>query len=151
MFKLVFAFFVMIIAVSCKQNMRPVLAPEYLHHENALQVITSVINNRDSTISIIYGNDRAIDFARNKQSLHRAGEKYVMVTSAQKPMPHWYGTNMNGVVLTVEYVTTISDKGGSVVLDYKIQHNNPGAVVGESFGNISRVEFITSQQAAVIP
>jgi len=150
MLRSIFFLSVVAVIVSCKQHVRPVLAPEYLHYENDMRVITSVINNRDSTISVIYGNDLALDFAKNRQANHLAGEKYVMVTSRQKPMPHWYGTSMNEGVERVEYVTAIVGIAGRVQFDYTVEHYNDKKTKSQD-DNVARIEFIANQSAAVFP
>ncbi|MCG2616334.1 hypothetical protein LZZ85_18690 [Terrimonas sp. NA20] len=136
--------------LSCKQKAGPVLAAEYLHHEDGMQVITSLINNKNKTISIIYGNQLAAAFAGNVQREHQAGEKYVMVTSDQRPMPHWYGTNMNGAILCVEYATAVVTEEGGVGFDYMRRSGN-GKLMTEGVDETSRIRFMTGQPAAVHP
>lgn len=148
--KAFFGSLLLIPVLSCKRNTQTVLAPEYLHHESGSQVITSLINIKKNTIAIIYGNDRAVQFARSAGKDHQPGERYVMVTSKQKPMPNWYGANMNGGIISIETVNIIASEKGDIDYDYR-RTNMDSAGINDDINKEIRIKFITSQPAAAYP
>jgi len=138
-----------IFLMSCNKK-KSVLAPENLYNVDGQSVISSLINNKAGTISIIYGNELALKAARDTVSTHIPGEKYTMVTWNQKPMPHWYGTNMNGTMLSVETVTVLQGAGGKT--SFASQYlTGAGQRTSKRTLDQSRVSFILNQRAAVYP
>jgi hypothetical protein len=136
---------------TCSRNNKTQLAPEYLFDQSDEHVICSLINNKQGTISLIYGNDLAIKYAQDTLSTHVKGEKFVMVTWMQKPMPHWYGTNMNGNILSVETVNVSQTPNGNVMYDYQLKQTDGRHLVKRDSINDKRIKLITSQMAAVFP
>ncbi|RFZ90227.1 hypothetical protein D0C36_20730 [Mucilaginibacter conchicola] len=147
-------FFAVIISMffsACSEKKAPVLAPEYLFHEEGQKVITSLINDKIGTISIIYGNEGAFRSALDPVKNHVSGERYIMVTWKQKPMPHWYGTDMNGPIISVETVITRSDQAGRVSFDYSSALCNGKLLDSKDKDHNHRARFIADQPAAVFP
>lgn len=136
---------------SCTQKHQTQLAPEYLFDQSDEHVISSVINNKQNTISIIYGNDLALKYAHDTLRMHTRGEKFIMVTWIQKPMPHWYGTNMTGNTLSVETVKVSQNPNGDVLYDYQLQQKDGHHLVKREANNDKRIKLITGQMAAVFP
>lgn len=142
MTKIITGILLLLLFAACKQQAGAVFAPEYLHPENGLQVITSLINNKDSTLSVIYGN-------RAARAQGRA-DKYVMVTAHLRRMPQWYGTNMNGEIICIETLTPASvyDRGAGYTYT---KQNSHGALLPATDNQAARIAFIISQPAAVYP
>ena len=136
---------------SCNQKKEAVLAPEYLYNGGNEQVISSLINNKKGTIAIIYGNDLALRSSRDSLRKHIAGERYVMVTWKQRPMPHWYGTNMNGGIIAVETVKVSQGPKGDVFFDYQLAPGQGTQFVSQDINKDTRIKLIIGPPAAVFP
>ena len=139
------------LALSCNERNTADLAPEYLYDVQNQKVIKSIINNKRATIAIIYGNDIALQNAADSLPMPKTGASYTVVTWKQKPMPHWYGTNMNGVIYSIETMKVNQIANEALTFDYDFQ-----PVKGFTAGDIrpqktQRVHFITSQRAAIFP
>lgn len=150
MIKILTAFIALLFVTACEQEKQTVFAPEYLHAEKGLQLITSVIDNRDSTISLIYGNELAVQYGRSVVSVHQPAEQYVMVTSLLRPMPQWYGTNMNGAIIRIEQVVTNQQATGGLSYAYTRQ-NAQGQALPDGPDKQARIGFIINQRTAVTP
>ncbi|GGH61332.1 hypothetical protein HNQ91_001043 [Filimonas zeae] len=137
--------------LSCSSKKTPELAPEYIFNDPNLKVISSVINRKEGTIAVIYGNTPAVNTANDATGEHVDGEEFKMVTWKLKPMPNWYGTDMNGRMLSVETVDISKKTGENIVFKY---HYEP-AVKQESHvktrDSSKRVAFIVGLPAAVMP
>lgn len=149
--KLFYAALLGVLLVSCSRSKQPVLAPEYLYNAGDQKLISSLINNKDHIIAIIYGNAPALRSAQDTVRTHIAGERYVMVTWRQRPMPHWYGTNMNGKILSVETVTVAQDPAGKIKYRYLLKNTGGNNSIGPDAVREQRIQLITGQPAAVLP
>jgi hypothetical protein len=67
------------------------------------KLIASFIDRKDSTLSVLYGNDLAVKAARSGQPVTR-GADLTMVTWKSHEDPHWFGANMHDYVESVKYV-----------------------------------------------
>lgn len=136
---------------SCGDTRVPRFAPEYLYDAPGQQVIKSVINNKKQTIAILYGNELAAQMAGDSMLIPRNGSVYTMVTWKQKPMPQWYGTNMNAEIYSAEIVKVSEKNQKGFTFDYEFR---PGQGFVESDrwpDKEQRIRFIVSQRAAVFP
>ncbi|RBQ11747.1 hypothetical protein DRW42_00255 [Pedobacter miscanthi] len=127
------------------------MAPEYLFDAKGQRLISSLIDSKKGTISVIYGNEIAIKAAGNHSPKALAGAEYTLVTWKQKEMPGWYGTNMNGDLYSIETLKVQGKNQQQIHLEYlfKAGHTYPkGAEAPERNG---RINLITNQPAAVFP
>ncbi|WP_207420183.1 hypothetical protein [Desertivirga brevis] len=136
---------------SCNNDNAPGLAPEDLFDNDELKVISSVINEKKGTISIIYGNDLAFQSAKDESKQHYEGELYKMVTWKQKPMPHWYGTDMNGAIVSVETVEVSKKADGELSFNYHVEPGPNKEAIPKDHDKERRSAFIVNQRAAVFP
>lgn len=86
-----------------------------------LQVITAFVDPTYSTMSTLYGNDIAIQYARSHSGHeYPAGSQLVLVTWTQCEDPRWYGANIPDRLQSVEFVTVaqvlIPTRAGSAQL-----------------------------------
>jgi hypothetical protein len=135
--------------IACNNGKAPKLAPEYLFTPKDEQVISSIINNKNGTIAIVFGNNAAVKSAGESKNTHFPGERFTMITWKQKPMPHWYGTHMNGEIFTIETVAIVKGGKGENRFRYHAQPQS-----GYRAGNQNeqqRIKFIISRPAAVFP
>jgi hypothetical protein len=131
-------------------NEAATLTGQLPHNPFAWKVITSSINRRNATMSTLYGNDLAVAYARgNSGHDYPAGSVLALVTWAQREDPHWFGARIPSVPQSVEFVTIPSTAGAGPA--YQRYQGSPLARVTASDGDATRVEYLTTQRAAVMP
>jgi hypothetical protein len=136
---------------SCDERNTATLAPEYLYDAGNQKVIKSILNNKKSTVAMLYGNDLAWQVAQDTAPEPTIGAHYTLVTWKQKPMPQWYGTSMNGAISSIEHVRIVHRNGGEAAFEYNFQ-TGPGYKSGDGRPEKDqRIRWIVSQQAAVFP
>lgn len=135
----------------CSREKPSVMAPEHIFDDPNLKVITSIIKKKEGRIAVIYGNPLAVNTANNALGEHVDGEKFKMVTWKLKPMPNWYGTDMNGQILSIETVDVIKIPGGKMTLGYSYKRINEGRHQGTTLDSKKRAAFIIDMPAAVMP
>lgn len=132
---------------SCQDQPTPTMAPEYLYDAKDQQMISSSINENKGTISILYGNEQAIQVAKR----NLPGARYTLVTWKQKPMLGWYGTNMNSEIYAVESLNIQSAKSDCINLQYQFK-TGPSFVNSDGIpSKKERINFIITQPKAVRP
>ena len=108
-------------------------------------VITSLVDQRQSTMSTLYGNPAAVSYARTRGgSDYPAGCVLSLVTWTQQPDPHWFGARIPADVKSVEFVSV--DPGAS---SYEIYTGSP--LARSSTPEDGRAEYLRSLRAAVMP
>ena len=123
---------------------------------NPLQwkVITSAIDKADSTMSTLYGNDVAVDYARkNSRHNYPAGSILSLVTWAQREDDRWFGARIPGEVKSAEYVLVNAAPDGRPSYSYsKYEGAQPTkAAAYEGATPNDRASYLLMQRAAVIP
>lgn len=119
---------------------------------NPLQgkVITSWINKQDATMSTLFGNDVAVQYARtNAEMQYPAGAVLSVVTWGQQEDPRWFGGNIPHKVKAVEFVTVT----GPGVYSYQRYEGAPLKKVAslEGADPKDRAAYLMAQRAAVMP
>lgn len=123
----------------------PIKAP--VGDPNPLQwrVISSVVNQQDSSMSTLFGNDPAVDYARShSQHDYPAGSTLALVTWTEREDPRWFGAKIPGAVKSIELVTVSLDAEHRPVFSYQDVGKNVPAQEG-------RASYLLSQRAAVMP
>jgi hypothetical protein len=118
----------------------------------AWRVVTSWTNERQSTMSTLYGNDLAIEHVRSNSDLgYPAGAVLALVTWSQRDDPHWFGARIPSTPQSVEFVAMPRETGPSP--SYERYQGSPLKQVKNIDGNIAaqRVAYLLSQRAAVMP
>lgn len=124
--------------------------PETIFDDHGLHVVTSFHNDRTKTISVLYGNDKALVHAGSQRDAHTPGEVFKLVTWDLKQNPLWFGSNINGSVQSVETVTVSAGESGPAIdyaVEYPARKNGKNAVLS----NAERISFIFAQRASVFP
>lgn len=75
-------------------------------------------------MSILYGNDKALGSVQSSYSRHSLGEKYVLVVWQYTESLHWYGSNINEKINSIEWLETIVDKDDQLVFNYRKEGKN---------------------------
>lgn len=136
---------------SCKANPETTIAPEYLHEAKSQKLINFVINNQKSSISLLYGNDTALLAAGDSGKHLLPGAYYTLVTWKQKAMPHWYGSNMNGAIFSIEHVKILPGNNKRIDVEYQFEKGagfRPGDIKPDQDNQLA---MIISLPAAVFP
>jgi hypothetical protein len=119
---------------------------------NPLQsrVITSWINKQDSTMSTMFGNDAAVQYARaNAQGKYPVGAVVSVVTWSQQEDPRWFGGKIPQEPQAVEFVTV----NGPGAISYQRYEGSPLKQVASENGSDpnDRASYLLAQRAAVMP
>jgi hypothetical protein len=123
---------------------------------NPLQwkVITSEINQQDGTMSTLYGNEVAVEYARaNAQHAYPNGSVLSLVTWTQREDSRWFGAKIPDQVRSVEFVTVGAGPGGRPSYAYQRYEGGPLQRSSAQQGPIpnERAAYLLSQRAAVMP
>lgn len=117
-------------------------------------VITSSIDKRASTMSVLYGNDVAVRYARsNSQHDYPVGAVLALVTWAQEEDVRWFGARIPGQVKSVEFVRVASGSNNQPAHSYENYAGSPLArtSASEDVAPENRAAYLLSLRAAVMP
>ena len=123
---------------------------------NPLQskVITSAVNQRDSTMWTLFGNDLAANYARTHSGHdYPAGSVLSLVTWEQQEDGRWFGGRIPGPPKSVEFVTVSMDADHGLSYVYQNFEGTPlKNVSAQAAPTLSeRSTYLLSQRAAVMP
>ena len=116
------------------------------------EVITPSVNQREGTVSILYGNPTARHTLLDSANQHNPGEMYTLATWEQADDLHWYGSHINGRLERVETVNVLSASDGSLLIDYKLVNGSePKDAAGRPMDTQDRIKAILNQRPAIFP
>ncbi|QEM11718.1 hypothetical protein [Mucilaginibacter rubeus] len=151
-----FSIFALLILAGCDRQ----TAPEQLINQKASlpasfklsdlheQVITSFMNRKDSTMSVLYGNKEAAARAGRSDVPDRNGLSFTLITWRQQEDPHWFGARIPGDLLSVEQLKVGSGDGA---ISYDRFSGTGLNRSSDTSGRSARIHFILAQKASVIP
>jgi hypothetical protein len=149
-------FFALTIIVSCEQKSKEFLNIGASVQQNdglkenplLMNPITSSIQPKDSTMSTLYGNEIAFDYAKkHSDSNYPKGAVLYEVAWKQKPDELWFGGNIPKEIYSVEKITF--DNENSVY--ERFEGNNLKKIQIEEAEEKLRKDFIIHQKMAVSP
>ena len=113
------------------------------------KMITSWVNRQDSTMSTLFGNDIAWQYARTNSDM-RYPERAVLsvVTWSQQEDPRWFGGKIPQRVKSVEVVSVVPGPGRYL---YQRYEGFPLKRVVQSAAPNERADYLLAQRAAVMP
>ena len=114
------------------------------------RVITSWVNKHDATMSTMFGNDVAVQYARtNAEMQYPAGAVLSVVTWSQQEDPRWFGGRIPQKTTAVEFVTVT----GPGAYSYERYEGSSLKKVtsGEGADPKERAAYLLAQRAAVMP
>ncbi|RAI97579.1 hypothetical protein LX64_05087 [Chitinophaga skermanii] len=131
---------------SCMQQQKekPAIRP-YVFNDSGLKVITTIINEKAGTVSMLYGNKAAMDYQINGFKAHQPNEMFQLVTFREQDNKFWFGSYINGELLHVETVKT--QAAGQPT--YNVQHYNGPTI--SAADPARRTDFILSLPPAFYP
>jgi hypothetical protein len=139
--------------VVTRVNTDAALAGELLSNPLQGKVITSWVNRQDGTMSTMFGNDVALQYARrNAEMRYPEGAVLSVVTWGQQEDPRWFGGKIPQRPKRVEFVTVSGPEG----FRYERYEGSPlKRVVTTDFEDLDaaakRGAYLLSQRAAVMP
>jgi hypothetical protein len=118
------------------------------------EVIASTLNHGDHTLATVLGNDQAIAYARKHVSHeYSAGSVISAITWSQQEDPRWFGGNIPGKLLSVEFleVRSVPDHGRTYL--YTMYGGSPlrKLISTEERSPTGRAANLLAQRAAVMP
>jgi hypothetical protein len=112
------------------------------------RVITSWVNKHEATMSTMFGNDVAVQYARtNAEMQYPAGSVLSVVTWSQQEDPRWFGGNIPQKPRAVEFVRVT----GPGAYSYQRYEGSPLKKVEDGAAPNDRAAYVLSQRAAVMP
>lgn len=141
-------------SLKAEPNQRAALAGALPFNPMKDKVITSWIDRRNSTMSTLYGNDVAVEYARtNDLHSYPTGSVLAVVTWKQQEDPRWFGARIPATAKSVEYVTVKSASDGKQSYLYQIYAGTPLKEMASDEGAVpdERARWLLSQRAAVMP
>jgi hypothetical protein len=117
-------------------------------------VITSALNRQGSTMSTLFGNDTAVDYAHtHSQHDYPAGSSLSLVTWTQREDPHWFGGRIPAMPKSVEFVTVSLDADHRPAYSYQNFEGSPLKKTADQQGPMpnERAAYLLAQRAAVMP
>ncbi|SDI11342.1 hypothetical protein [Chryseobacterium jejuense] len=152
-----FLIFALVLLVSCQKNSENILnleasieqSDELKENPLLMKPITSSIQPKIKTMSTLYGNDIAFDYAKtNFSSDYPENAVLYEVTWAQKPDELWFGANIPKSMISVEKISFL-DKG--LILYEMFQGKALKRVKTDNKNENLRIDAILSQKMAVSP
>jgi hypothetical protein len=140
--------------VSAATNPSAALVAELPANPLQWRVITSEINNQDSTMSTLYGNDLAVEYVRkHSQHDYPVGSELSLVTWTQREDDRWFGARIPALVKSVEFVIVRGPTGGPRSYSYLMYEGATLTKVSahEDTMPTDRTAYLLSQRAAVLP
>jgi len=133
-------------------NQQAALTGSLPYNPLAWRAVTSWTNQRNATMSTLYGNDVAVQYARSSADhAYPAGAVLALVTWSERDDPHWFGGRIPAAPQSVEFVTMPSSPGQSPV--YERYQGSPLTRSNTDDGatTAKRIDYLLSQRAAVMP
>ena len=111
------------------------------------KVITSWINKQDATMSTMFGNEVAVEYARTNAAFqYPVGATLSVVTWGQQEDPRWFGGSIPQHVKAVEFVTVTTPGTYS----YQRYEGSPLRQIA-SEDSAGRAASLIGMRAAVMP
>jgi hypothetical protein len=117
------------------------------------RIITSSIDPQNSTMSTLYGNDIAIQYARaNSKHDYPPGSQIALVTWTRLEDPRYFGARIPDHLKSIEFVS-ITELPGDTKFSYEKFEGSPLAKTdsNESANPSPAAEALLTQRAAVLP
>lgn len=139
-------------AGACRQAVPDKANTREMFNAGGLKVIAHFANRRAGTMSVLYGNEAARKAALTGYTTHYPGEVFALAVHRQADNKFWYGSYINGALLSAETVRNNAEAGMPARLSY---HLDQGHAPADSAGNViaveKRIAYILSHQPAVFP
>ena len=143
---------VIVISIACNRSATDSSAKREMFDAKGQEVITSSANEKQGTMSVLFGNSAALQAALDSTGRHKPGEVFTLATWERVANPHWYGTYINGRIKTVETICILPSLRGAIKIEYKlIKGPGPKDDNGNTISLQERISFILNQDPSVFP
>ncbi len=118
------------------------------------RIITSQIDRRQSTMSTLFGNDTAVDYARtHADTNYPSGAVLALVTWSQQEDARWYGANIPATPRTIEFLTVNAGADHKPLYAYRSYQGAPLTLAQSQDLPTpqGRAAWLLAQRAAVLP
>lgn len=115
-----------------------------------LKVITTTINKKQRTMSTLYGNDQALNTAKEGKPAE-PNEILALATWKQQDDERWFGAKIPGKLETLEMIKTTAGNGGIAQVNYQRYAGDKMALSGDTSANRERIKYIFDQKPSVMP
>jgi hypothetical protein len=120
----------------------------------AWRVISASVDTKNATMSTLYGNDAAVQYARSSaQHNYPSGATVSLVTWTQQEDDRWFGAKIANQVKSVEFVFVRVGAAGKPSYSYQVYGGTPlkKASEQETAAPNDRATELLSLRAAVLP
>lgn len=115
------------------------------------RIITSEIVKTTSTMSTLYGNDVAVDYARSHSDAHYPlGSVLAFVTWSQKEDERWFGARIPANPISVEFIRVANGTNNKLANSYERYAGRPLKKM-ESPVSKDRISYLLTRRAAILP
>ena len=115
------------------------------------RVITSVINPKEHTMAVLYGNAAAYETALRGDHNFMGSEQYTYVTWSYGESPHWIGSNMTDNLLFVEKIGIAGSQSNSPVFSYNLVQGKQPSTLDTDLLQEQRIRYILTKKPSVLP
>ena len=111
------------------------------------KVITSLINKKAGTMSILYGTEHFKN-ATEESNLNEPGNSFTLVTWQQQDDAHWFGARIPGELVSAE---TVNIGNHTNFVTYQKFTGKNLLLSADTTGQNERIHFILTQKPSIIP
>ncbi len=118
------------------------------------KILTSWIDRKSATMSTLYGNDSAVQYARTHAAHdYPAGTVLSLVTWSQQEDPRWFGGSIPANAKSVEFVSVKAAADGNLTYSYEAYSGQPLSRTTQENGSApnERAAYLLAQRSAVLP
>jgi hypothetical protein len=137
-----------------KFNDASVLSGDLPYNPLRWNVVTSAVSRQKGTVYTVFGNDRAVAYARSRtEGNYPVGAVVSLVLWAQRPDPRWFGGMISGEVKSVEFVSVVHDGEQHPEYVYAEYSGSPLKLVSSQTEILpaGRAAYLLEQRGAVLP
>ena len=131
-------------------NCSAALPPSFKFDDLKLKAMTSLINKKSGTMSVLYANQLGLENSIKGAKAHVAGEVISLITWKQKDDDHWFGAKIPGNLQLAELVETVAAPTGLITIYQRYIGKNLLADT-DTARRQERIKYIIYQQPSVMP
>jgi len=132
-------------------NTKAAIPASFKFDSLGLQVITSSVNKKQVTMSVLYGNALGVQCAKSGIKEMPAGILLALLTWGQQPDKNWFGGNIPAGLRQIEFVKTTAANGAAPVLSYTRYEGNALSLAQDTAHNAERISYILAQKPSIMP
>jgi hypothetical protein len=116
-----------------------------------LKVITSGINQQESTMFTLYGNNLALKRSKGANLPVLPAETLALVTWKQQDDKHWFGARIPGTIQAIEMIRTAQGINGNTEVNYQRLEGRELRLSQDTLDNTERINDIFTYKPSVMP